>query len=273
MKFSVLMSVYNKEKAQYLDECLQSLFDQTLKADEVVLVEDGPLSKELEIIIDKWTKKLQIISVKLSKNSGLAKALNEGLKYCSYDLIARMDTDDVCFIDRFEKQIKFFKNNPNIKLLGAQIVEYDEELETILGYRKVPLEQSRLRKFAKFRTAYNHVTVIFDKETILGLGGYSEDLIKMQDFALWGNVLSNGYLTANLDEVLVKVRTGENLFNRRTGTDYLKHELNALKYVKKYGLINSVEYYLIFILKVFTRLLPLKVLKYIYKNVLRTRKI
>jgi glycosyltransferase involved in cell wall biosynthesis len=269
MKFSVLMSVYNKEKAQYLDECLKSLFVQTLKPDEIVLVEDGLIGKDLVCTIEKWKKILPLKSVKLTTNSGLPKALNEGLKLCSHNIVARMDTDDICFDNRFEKQILFVKNNPALDVIGSQIVEYDETMRIKLGYRNVPLEHKNIIKFARFRTAFNHMTVMFKKDSVLSVGGYPEDLIKMQDFALWGKLLAKGFKTANIDEALVKVRTGENLFNRRTGLGYLMNEIKALRYVKQYGLINPFEFIIIMILKIVTRLMPLTVIKFLYKNVLR----
>lgn len=270
MKFSVLMSVYKKEKLEYLDACLESISNQTLLPDEIVLVEDGPLTNELYQIIQKWKEKTPIIkSVKLKQNSGLAVALNTGLKNCKNNIVARMDTDDICVPERFEKQISYLKKHPEIDILGSQIAEYDEKMETQLGYRKVPLEHESIKKFAKTRTAFNHMTVIFKKNIISSLGGYPVELKKMQDFALWGHLLAKNYKTANSDEILVKVRTGENLFLRRSGINYLRNELNALKYIKNHNLINIYEYIFIYILKLIVRLLPIKILKIIYKKILR----
>ena len=127
MDFSVLMSVYDKEEPRYLKESLESIFCQTLQPTELILVEDGPLSKQLIEVISSFKKKLNIISVSLNKNRGLAVALNEGLKKCSFDLVIRMDSDDICFEDRFEKQIKFMSENKNISVSSGQVEEWDQE--------------------------------------------------------------------------------------------------------------------------------------------------
>lgn len=270
MKFSVLMSVYYKEKPEYLDACINSIANQTLLPDEIVLVEDGPLTTELYNTIQTWKEKISILkSVILKENSGLARALNIGLKRCSYNLVARMDTNDICVPERFEKQIAYLKEHPAIDILGSQIVEYDEKMETLLGYRKVPLNHIDIKRFAKTRTAFNHMTVIFKRDIVLKLGGYPESLRKMQDFALWGRLLSKNYRAANMSDILVKVRSGEELYNRRTGINYLKNELKALTYIRNHKLINFYEYLLIFIMKLIVRLLPLRILKIIYKKILR----
>lgn len=272
MKFSVLMSVYYKEKPEYLDTCLESIANQTLLPDEIVLVEDGPLTEELHNTIQNWKEKLSIIkSVVLKSNVGLAKALNTGLRKCSYNLVARMDTDDICVPDRFEKQFNFLKENPEIVLLGGQIAEYDEKMENIISYRKVPLMMKKIIKFSKKRSSFNHMTVVFKKDVIQNLCGYPEHLKNWQDFALWGRLLAKGHKAANLPDVVVKVRTGNNLFDRRSGLQYLKYELGALTYVFESGLINRFEYISTYLLKIVIRLLPRKVLKLIYRTLLRDK--
>ncbi len=273
MKFSVLMSVFIKEKPRYLDACMQSLFDQTLQPEEIILVEDGPLTNELYNVIQKWKEYYPIIkSVKLEKNCGLAKALNVGLKKCNHEIIARMDSDDICFVDRFQKQIDVLQNDSSIVLLGGQVAEYDEDMKIILNYRRVPIFSKEIIKFAKIRSPFNHPTVMFKKKIIEKLGGYSEQLRNWQDYALWSVILANGYKTQNVPDVVVNMRTGLSMLERRSGLKYLKYELEAYHQVYKVGLINVVEYVLISILKILTRLLPKRILKRIYKKFLRDAK-
>jgi glycosyltransferase involved in cell wall biosynthesis len=106
MSLSVLMSVYYKENPEYLQQALESIWDaQTLKPDEIVLVEDGPLTTELYSILTNWKNKLDKIlkRVPLEKNEGLTKALNMGIEHCSGEFIARMDSDDISCPNRFEE--------------------------------------------------------------------------------------------------------------------------------------------------------------------------
>ncbi len=270
MKFSVLMSVYNKEKPEYLDACLESIFSQTLLPDEIVLVEDGPLNDGLYKIIKNWKEKSKIIkSVVLLENSGLPIALNKGLKLCKYNYVARMDSDDICVPDRFEKQLRVFQNDPSIAVLGGHVAEYDEDLKILLGFRKVPQTYDRILTFVKRRSPFNHPTVVFKKDVILSVGGYPEHLRNWQDYAHWCKILGKGYKTGNLDDVLVKMRTGNELFNRRSGLNYLKYELEAYQYVLNNGLINRFEYSLVIISKIMIRMLPKKILRLIYKIFLR----
>lgn len=138
MYVSVLVSVYFKEKPEYLAACLLSLVNQTLKADEVILVEDGPISSALIAEIEKYRDVLNIVSVPLSENVGLARALNDGLKYCSHDLVARMDTDDIALPDRFEKQVAFMQSSPDIAASSGFIEEFND-LGDVLSQRVLPL--------------------------------------------------------------------------------------------------------------------------------------
>ena len=125
MKFSVLLSVYRKEQPAYLRQSLDSIFTQTLLPDEVVLVKDGPLTDALDEVAEDYCRKYPVIRVvPLSENQGLGRALNEGLKHCSYDLVARMDTDDVAKPERFEKQIAVFCAHPEMDVVGAWIDEF-----------------------------------------------------------------------------------------------------------------------------------------------------
>ncbi|HBM2857206.1 TPA: glycosyltransferase, partial [Enterobacter cloacae] len=166
MRFSVLMSLYDKEKSAYLDECLESLASQTLQADEIVLVYDGPINKALKAVVDKWLSSLPIKIVALKNNVGLGEALNEGMKHCSFDYIMRMDTDDICKSNRFELQTKFMEMNPDIDISGSCTYEFIGNKNNIVSERKVPLTNDEIKKFARLKNPFNHMTVIFKKSSI-----------------------------------------------------------------------------------------------------------
>src|SRR5690348_1348881 len=118
MRLSILMSVYQRESPQFLREALESLATQTVPADEVVIVKDGPVGSDLDAAISSYREKLPIACLQLEKNEGLGSALNAGLSKCGADLVARMDADDICACDRFEKQLAFFEQNPEADVVG-----------------------------------------------------------------------------------------------------------------------------------------------------------
>jgi len=254
LKFTVLISVCASERPIYFQECLQSIIDQSLACSELVLVQDGPLPIELLSVIDFYSRELPIVSVVLDENEGLAAALNRGLGYCTHDIVARMDTDDICIFDRFEKQILFMQQNPDVDVLGAWIEEYDVTMTKSLGVRYTPLDSTKIMRFARRRSPISHPSVMFRKSAVLAVGGYP-NFRKAQDYALWSLMLTQGYKMQNLGEVLLKMRAGDGLLERRGG-EYLKHELRILKYQYEIGFINSVEYVTNYIARSVVRLSP-----------------
>lgn len=261
LKLSVLLSVYNKEKPRYLVACLNSLLEQTFRADEMVLVEDGPISSELSEVIHRFRAGLNIVSIRLPENVGLACALNEGLKHCSYDLVARMDTDDIALPDRFEKQIVFMKANPDIVTSSGFIEEFNDAGDA-LSQRALPLKHDDLVKFAKKRSPLSHPAVIFRKEAVLSVGGYPE--LYPEDYLLWVKLIQQGFKIANIPDVLVRMRTGEGFITRR-GWLFLKGELRIYRYMYKTNFINFFEYIQIVMLKSVLRLSPGVVKLFLYK--------
>lgn len=239
MNFSVLMSVYHKEQAEYLRQALDSVFAQTLKANEVVLVEDGPLTKELDEVIEEYQQKYSELKViKLAKNGGLGKALNEGLKHCSFDVVARMDTDDICVPGRFEKQIKYMEIHPEVDIVGGQITEFIGAPDNIVSYRRVPLDNDSIYKYMKSRCALNHVTVMFKKSAVLKAGKY-QDWFWNEDYYLWIRMMINKCKFANMDIILVNVRIDKNMYRRRGGMKYFKSEKRLQQYMYKNHIIGG----------------------------------
>ena len=201
MLFSVLLSLYHKESPLFLRQSLTSIFTQTLLPIEVVLVEDGPLTDELYAVIKEFTSQhpeLKVIS--LPTNRGLGKALNEGLKHCSYDLVARMDTDDIAKPDRFEKQLAIFLEHPEIDVVGAWIDEFEGEVSNVLSMRKVPEQHENILRFAKGRCPVNHPVVMFRKSAVLKAGGYKHFPL-FEDYYLWVRMLMNGARFYNIPKI------------------------------------------------------------------------
>ncbi len=268
MKISVLLSLYIKESPVYLQACLDSLYIQTLPADEVVIVFDGPLTPELENCVEKWSKKLPIKIVRLAKNVGLGEALNIGMKACSHDYIFRMDTDDICHKDRFMKQVAFFDKNPDVGIVSATIGEFSESYEDIYAHRKLPLTHEDILIFAKKRSPFNHMAVAFNKKMVSEAGGYQREYL-YEDYALWVRMIQNGVITANLPETLVFVRTGNGMVARRSGIKYAKSEFQAQLTFYKIGYLNVFELARNLIIRMPLRLMPIPVLSFLYSSILR----
>ncbi len=251
---SVLMSVYFRESPENLLASLLSLSEQTFRADEVVLVEDGAISDRLQSVIELYRNDLNIISVRLPENAGLGKALNEGLKYCRHELVARMDTDDISLPSRFEKQVVFMQANPNVAASSAILEEWDEEMHVYCGRRNLPLEPEAVARFALRRSPLSHPLAIFRKSVVIGVGGYPP-LRKAQDYALWSLLLTKGYSLANLPDVLLKMRTGSSLLGRR-GLGYLKQEFELLRFQREIGFLSIKDFYLNALIKGVLRFSP-----------------
>lgn len=264
MTFSVLLSLYYKEKPEFLKECLESLKAQTLQATEIIMVFDGVITPELEEVVIQYTSILPIKVIRLPKNVGLGKALNEGLKHCSYNWVFRMDTDDICLPERFEKQVDFIKQHPKVVLFSGHIAEFSEDKTIITGYRNVPIGDKHIKQYALSRSPFNHMTVAFRKDIIEAVGGYQHHLF-LEDYNLWLRVIAKDYEVGNIDEVLLLARTGDSMLSRRRGIQYIKGEWKLFKLKKKLKLQGIFLGFLTFLLRVIPRMLPTMVLKMIYK--------
>ncbi|TKF54482.1 glycosyltransferase [Vibrio sp. F13] len=260
-KFSVLCSIYFKEEAVYLDQCFESLAWQTLEANEIVVVHDGPLTNALYEILDKWKKKLPIKEVILPQNIGLGEALNAGLKECSYDLVVRVDTDDINHLDRFDTQITYMDLNKDIAALSCDINEFETNPTEPSRIRRVPKDNIML--YSLKRNPINHMATVFRKEAIISVGSYKH-LHFMEDYYLWLRLQAKGYLLANQDVILVSARVGNGMLERRSGFKYAKSEMKIMQEIYKLKLTRSPLVLVYFSLRALLRLLPSKCLSKIY---------
>lgn len=234
---SVLMSVYKKENPTFLKASLDSIYAQTLKADEIVLVEDGEIPPALEEVIAQYPN-LHI--VRLKKNLQLGRALEAGLKACHHELVARMDTDDIMVPNRLEKQYQFMLEHPDVAACGGDIAEFKEE-ESILREKHMPTSPQELYRYGKKRNPLNHMTVMFRKSAIEVVGGYRH-FPGLEDYDLWSRLLARGYQIANIPEILVKARIGNRFASRRGGWAYFKRYLQLRKEQHRIGYLSTKEY-------------------------------
>ena len=268
VKFSVLMSIYKKEKPEYFNRSMTSIWDeQEIKPNEIVLVHDGPLPSELSNVIQEWENKLKrtLVVVPLSKNIGLGNALNIGLKYCSYEVVARMDTDDISFPSRFKKQLEVFCKKNSIDVCGSWVTEFDLNEADIQFTRKLPEYHDDILTFSKKRSPINHPAVMFKKSAVILAGNYKH-MLWTEDYYLWARMLLNKSVFYNIQEPLVNMRAGSSQLERRGGIKYLKSEFVLQKEFLDIGFINRFEYNRNLALRMFVRLLPKKILKQVYKK-------
>ncbi len=276
MKFSVLLSVYEKERPTFLRDSLESVYEkQTLKPNEIILVKDGPLTNELEKVIADVVNKYPNVfkTVKLNENKGLGFALNKGLEECSNELVARMDTDDIATPDRFNKQISFMLNNKDIDVLGGMLEEFESKPGDLKQYRLLPEKQDNIIKFAKFRNPINHPTVVYKKSKVLKLGGYKTDVLFWEDYLLWIEMLNKGYKFHNLAENVLhfRVQEGNKMIEKRRGVKYALNELEFARYAKKIGFFSFKEYIKYVLLKPIGRVLPTVIIANIYSLFFREK--
>lgn len=264
MKFSVLLSLYYKESAVFLNDCLESIARNTCAPDQIVIVFDGYISEDLHSVVNKFLSRLPIDIVQLDSNVGLGKALNHGLQYCRNELIFRMDTDDICLPERFEHQLNYMKSHPEVVLLGSAIEEFDNTMNIRQGKRFSVTRHEDIKFFAKKRNPFNHMTVVFRKSVIENIGGYQHHYL-MEDYNLWLRILAAGYCTHNLSEVLVNVRAGRNMLSRRKGYPYIKSEIYLAKLKYKLKLDNLTGVISTCIIRIIPRILPIPLLKLVYK--------
>lgn len=269
-QFSVLMSVYIKEKVEYFNECVESVLNQTITPSEIVIVKDGPISDEINNSIDEYIKKNPKLFniVELEKNMGLGLALAEGIKHCKYELIARMDTDDICVNNRFEKQLKEFENNKNLDICGTYIKEFEGNISNYVSERKVPLEHKDIAEYQKTRSAVNHVSVMFKKSAVLRAGNY-QDAPLMEDDVLWVNMLLTESQFMNIPESLVYVRVGNDMIKRRGSLSYLKKYINGRKTILKTGYISYWQYLKTVLVQTIVALIPNDFRKIVFTKLLR----
>ena len=228
-QFSVLLSLYYKERPDFLYQSLASIFDQTVIPAEVVLVKDGPLTEELEKVVLGYQQRYSSLKIiPLSQNQGLGRALNEGLKHCSYELVARMDTDDIAKPNRFEKQIRVFQQNSNIDICSAWIEEFEGDWHNVISIRMLPETHDEIAYYAQSRCPINHPVVMFKKSAVIRAGGYQHFPL-FEDYFLWLRMLKNGAKFHNIQDSLLYFRTSSEMFKRRGGWKYAMDEYRFQK--------------------------------------------
>ena len=270
LKFSVLMPVYWKETPEYFQTALESILNQTLMPDEIVIVEDGKLTDELNSIIKTYTSRHpQLFKiVALDKNVGQGLARNAGLKHCSNNLVALMDSDDIADKTRFEKQINYLKDHPEVDVIGSNITEFEGMPENIISKKVVPLTQDEIFRFGKWRSPINNMTVVYKKDKVMSVGGYNTFNFG-EDYLLFAKMLVAGMQFCNLEECLVNARSGTRMLAKRVGAKRILQEIQLFWKFYRMGYINIFELSRNVSLKFLLRIIPSALRTWIYMKFLR----
>lgn len=272
IKFSVLMPVYHKENPIFFKQALESIMQQTLMPDEIVIVKDGALTKELDNIIENYSLNYNDLFniITLAQNVGPGKARNAGLQACKYNYIALMDSDDIANLARFEKQIGYLEKHPEIDCLGSNVTEFEGNQENIISKKVVPITHEEIFKFGKWRSPMNNMTIIYKKDKVLEVGGYNSFNFG-EDYLLFAKMLNAGMLFHNLEDCLVNARSGQRMLAKRVGWNKIKQEFLLFYEFKKMGYINSYQFVRNVSLKFLLRIIPNWLRSYIYKRFLRKK--
>ncbi len=240
--FTVAICVYIKDNPIWFGEALESIKNQTLLPNEVLIVTDGPITEELEAVITKYeTIFASLRVVRLEKNVGFGNACQACIENSSYELVARMDSDDIAVKDRFEKQIKEFKEDPELDMLGGAIGIFETDVSKIDYYSYKPECHDEIKRLLKKRSPFAHVTMMYKKSKVMAAGGYIEWFCE-EDYYLWARMLNSGCKGKNLSDPLVYVRTTQEQMGRRGGMKYYSSEIKMQKYLLKTKTINLAEF-------------------------------
>lgn len=273
MDFSVSISVYEKDNPKYFSIALESVFKQTIKPTEVVLVVDGPVPEAISRIIGTMQGQHENLRVfYLEKNMGHGEARRVGLENCTSELVALMDSDDISVPDRFEKQLQCFEGDKDLSVVGGYIEEFEGNVKNAIGVRKVPLEDHEIKQYLKSRCPFNQVSVMFRKSHVNNVGAFT-DWYCEEDYYLWVRMLLAGCKFKNLPENLVFVRMNQDSYMRRGGLRYFKSEAALQRYMHKHKVIGFVRLIInIFIRFVVQVLIPNRLRKWVFKKFFRTKK-
>jgi glycosyltransferase involved in cell wall biosynthesis len=265
--FSLLISVYNGDRPDYLRRAFRSAVgEQTLRPDQVVIVQDGPVGAELADCLEELrsASPVPVTFVPLEHNQGLGPALDRGLAASRYDVVARMDADDVAMPHRFEVEVPLIQD---ADIVGSGLLEFVADTDDIVGQRVPPLGADKIRRYARMHDPFNHPTVIYRRSAVLAAGGYG-DLKLMEDYALFARMLAGGARPVNVAEPLVYYRVGAKAFKRRGGMRLLRSELRLQREFRRQGFTSPAQFLRNVLVRGGYRLVPWWLRRAVYRPVL-----
>lgn len=273
MKYSVLVSVYKGADPIAFKVSMYSIFGQTVAPDEIVLIEDGPITPELDKAIQDCmaVAPCSFNIVSYDTNRGLAYALTEGIRHCAYPLVARMDADDISAKNRIELELNAMESDPSLDMVGSQIIEFVTTPSDPISLTSLPLSDAEIKKFSKKRDPFRHPTMLMKKESVIAAGSYRPDYLYFEDWDLFNRMLASGCKAGNLDVPLVAVRAGDDFFSRRGGIEYLRHAWRFKHDQYKIGYFSLFELLTSFLPQAVICLMPNCLRSFIYTTLLRSK--
>lgn len=273
-RYSVLMSVYQKDSPVYLQAAIKSMLYQTEAPNEIVLVCDGPLTDKQNQVIEEYIDNMKVL--RLKENRGLGAALSEGIKLCKNEWVARMDSDDISISERCSLQLDYFEQHPEVDVLSGTLAEFEgsacsekEALELVISYKNLPESHDELKKYICTRNPINHPCVMFRKSKVFEAGGYQPCYL-FEDYDLWIRMYQRGAVFANIPKVLLYMRINH-MYDRRGGVAYAKAIIKFFKKMYQNQLITMPQFFFIVGIRGLISLIPTKARRYIYEARLRKR--
>jgi glycosyltransferase involved in cell wall biosynthesis len=265
LRTSVLMSVYHRVDAGHFNLALASIFDQTRLPDEIVVVEDGPLTPELDGVLEAYSRSdIPLLRVPLPENRGLAAALQRGLSATRHPWIVRMDADDVALPHRIEAQMGAVARG-DVDVVGAAMIEFNGQLDNHVGIRSLPLHHADIAKYARINNPINHPTAVIRRTALDAVGGY-RSVHLMEDYDLFARLLTRGFRFRNLADPVLLFRSGDSMFRRRVGRGMFRAERQLQRNLVDYGLVNRRRAALNLVLRSAFRALPQSALRRAYRT-------
>lgn len=271
-KYSVLMAVYYKDSPIYLKAAIKSILTQTEKPDEIVLVCDGVLTDEQNQVIEQYLEYIKVI--RLEKNQGLGIALSEGIKICTNEWVARMDSDDISSANRCALQLDYLETHSDVDVLSGTLAEFEgeactekEAAEFVTSYKMLPESYDKLKRYIRFRNPINHPCVMFRKSKVLEAGGYQPSYL-FEDYDLWIRMFQKGAVFANIPQVLLYMRTND-MYKRRGGILYAGAIIRFFWKMYQNRIIDIPQFVFLSLTRVLVSLIPTRIRRCLYKAKLR----
>lgn len=271
LKYTVLMSVYYKEKPEYLSLSIESMLNQTVKPDEFIIVKDAPLTTELDEVINNFvTAYPKMFNIIVNEtNLGLGPALAKGIENSKNELIARMDSDDYVVSTRCEKQLEKFREDPKLGMVGSYEAEFVDTVDNVISIHRVPSENDEIERFMHRRCSVLHPTVMYKKSAVLKSGNYQSVLL-YEDYDLFARMVLEYHIKSyNIPEPLYYIRTSEDFFKRRGGIKYAKTVLKFKWGQYRKGYMSSMDFCISGLGQAFVCVLPNSLRKSFYMKFLR----
>lgn len=263
--FSVLMGVYYKDNPEYFKQAIDSILSQTIKSNDIVLSIDGPIFDELlEVVNDYISRYKEIHPLWLPENIGQGKSFQKALPKCKNDIVFRMDSDDISISTRFEKQLQYLKEHPDVKLLSSTISEFIDTPDNVVTIKKVPETNAEIVNMAKRWNPINQPSAVFYKTMVLSVGGY-QDFYRHEDYFLWVRILNAGFKAANIQESLLFYRLSPENLKRRMNWKTVKSSISFHKWKHKIGFASWLDTYYMIVVMLGVFITPDFIFEKIYK--------